>query len=295
MPFTLPIAGGAIGAYCVRHFMSIRSRNNVRVSGQGTQTMLFAHGFGCDQNMWRFVAPAFENDYRVVLFDYVGSGKSDWSAYDPERYGSLEGYARDVLEICAELDLRDVIFVGHSVSCMVGVLAAVAEPDRFAQLILIGPSPCYINDRDYVGGFEREDIEGLLDMMERNYLGWASFLTPVIMKNPDRPGLTQELEASFCSTDPEISRQFAEATFFADNRADLAKVEVSSLVLQCSDDAIAPLSVGEHVAANLPNSTFRVMEATGHCPHMSHPEETIRVMREYLEARSAGVVPADAR
>ena len=274
---------------------NIQKRNNVVTRGQGTQPMLFAHGFGCDQTMWRFVPPAFENDYKIVLFDYVGSGKSDWAAYDPERYGTLDGYARDVLEICRDLDLRDVIFVGHSVSSMVGVLAANQEPERFSDLILIGPSPRYINDSDYVGGFERADIEGLLDTMERNYLGWASFLTPIIMKNPGRPELTKELEASFCSTDPEIARRFAEATFYADNRADLSKVRVPSLVLQCSEDAIAPPEVGKYVHRHLSGSTFHVMEATGHCPHMSHPEETIRLMKEYLATRStqpAPVVPA---
>ena len=270
----------------------VQTRNNVVIRGHGTQPMLFAHGFGCDQTMWRFVTPAFEEDYRVVLFDYVGSGKSDWSAYDPRRYTTLDGYARDVLEICQELDLRDVIFVGHSVSSMVGVLAANQEPERFSDLILIGPSPRYINDSDYVGGFERADIEGLLDTMERNYLGWASFLTPVIMKNPDRPELTKELEASFCSTDPEIARRFAEATFYADNRADLSKVRVPSLVLQCSEDAIAPPEVGEYMHRHLSGSTFRVMEATGHCPHMSHPEETVRLMKDYLATRSTQPAPA---
>lgn len=265
---------------------NVRTRNNVTVHGAGTQPMLFAHGFGCDQNMWRFITPAFEADYRIVLFDYVGSGKSDWSAYDPNRYGTLDGYVRDVLDICSELDLRDVIFVGHSVSSMIGVLAANEEPWRFANMILIGPSPRYINESGYIGGFERADIEGLLDTMERNYLGWASFLTPVIMKNPERPELTRELEASFCSTDPEIARRFAEATFYADNRADLSKVQVPSLVMQCSDDAIAPLSVGEYTHRNLPGSVFRMMEATGHCPHMSHPDETIRVIKDYLATQS---------
>ena len=265
---------------------AVAIRNNVVIRGSGTQPMLFAHGFGCDQNMWRFITPAFEDDYQIVLFDYVGSGKSDWSAYDPRRYSTLAGYVRDVLEICTELDLRDIIFVGHSVSSMVGVLAANEQPERFAKLILVGPSPRYINDGDYIGGFERADIEGLLDTMERNYLGWASFLTPIVMKNPDRPELTQELHASFCSTDPEIARAFAEATFFCDNRADLAKVRVPSLVMQCSEDAIAPLSVGEFTKRNLPGSTLRVMQATGHCPHMSHPEETIRVIKEYLAATS---------
>lgn len=265
----------------------VQTRNNVFVFGKGTQPILFAHGFGCDQTMWRFVVPAFEDDYQVVLFDYVGSGKSDWSAYDPQRYSTLKGYAGDVLEICRELDLRNVIFVGHSVSSMVGILAANQEPERFANLILIGPSPRYINDADYVGGFERADIEGLLNIMERNYLGWASFLTPIIMKNPERPELTTELEASFCSTDPDIARRFAEATFFGDNRADLSKVRVPSLILQCSEDSIAPTAVGEYTHRQIPGSSFHVMNATGHCPHMSHPEETIRLMKEYLGAPSS--------
>jgi sigma-B regulation protein RsbQ len=261
----------------------IIARNNVRVFGRGTQPMLFAHGFGCDQNMWRFVTPAFEDRYRIVLFDYVGSGKSDVKRYDPERYASLEGYAQDVLDVCRALDLKNVIFVGHSVSTMIGVLAANAEPERFARLVLVGPSPRYINDPpDYVGGFERADIEGLLETMEKNYIGWANFLAPAIMKNPEHPELSAELEASFCSTDPVIARGFAEATFFADNRADLAAVRVPSLIMQCSDDMIAPLAVGDYISEALPGSTLRVMAATGHCPHMSHPDETIAVIREYL-------------
>jgi sigma-B regulation protein RsbQ len=261
-------------------------RNNVHVSGRGTQPMLFAHGFGCDQHMWRYVVPAFEDDYRVVLFDYVGSGKSDLAAYDAARYASLDGYARDVLDVCGALDLRDVVFVGHSVSAMIGVLAANAEPDRFADLIMIGPSPRYVNDAPaYVGGFERADIEGLLETMDKNYIGWANFLAPQIMKNDDRPELADELTESFCSTDPVIARRFAEATFFADNRADLAALRVPSLVLQCSEDIIAPLAVGEYVHAALADSTLRVMRATGHCPHMSAPEETIALMREYLALR----------
>ena len=264
---------------------SILVRNNVRVLGHGTQPMLFAHGFGCDQNMWRFVTPAFADDYKIVLFDYVGSGKSDLRQYDRNRYGSLEGYADDVLDVIHSLDLHDVIFVGHSVSSMIGVLAANREPDRFARLIMVGPSPRYINDPpDYVGGFERKDIEGLLETMEKNYIGWANFLAPAIMKNADRPELSHELEQSFCSTDPIIARRFAEATFFADNREDLPGVRIPSLIMQCSDDIIAPFDVGEYLHRALPNSTLRVMKATGHCPHMSHPDETIAVMREYLRA-----------
>ncbi|MDB4910320.1 MAG: alpha/beta hydrolase fold protein [Gemmatimonadetes bacterium] len=271
----------------------VLSRNNVKVFGRGTQPMLFAHGFGCDQNMWRFVTPAFENDYRIVLFDYVGSGKSELASYDPERYATLDGYTEDILDVCRALDLREVIFVGHSVSGMIGLLAANRAPELFERLILIGPSPRYINDApDYVGGFERADIEGLLETMEKNYIGWANFLAPAIMKNPDRPELTAELEASFCSTDPVIARRFAEATFFADNRADLAAVQVPSLIMQCSEDIIAPSEVGDYLSRELPGSTLQTLRATGHCPHMSHPEETIAVMREYLQAPVDGVQSA---
>jgi sigma-B regulation protein RsbQ len=237
--------------------MDVLARNNVKVFGRGTQPMLFAHGFGCDQNMWRFVTPAFEADYRIVLFDYVGSGKSDLDAYDAHRYATLDGYAQDVLDVVHALDLHDVIFVGHSVSGMVGVLAANREPDRFARLVLVGPSPRYVNDPPYVGGFERGEIDGLLETMEKNYIGWANFLAPAIMKNPDRPELGQELEASFCSTDPVIARNFAEATFFADNRADVREVQVPSLILQCSEDIIAPTVVGEYLHREMPRSTFR--------------------------------------
>jgi sigma-B regulation protein RsbQ len=261
----------------------VLARNNVRVSGRGTQPMLFAHGFGCDQNMWRFVAPAFEDDYRVVLFDYVGSGKSDLSAYDSTRYATLDGYARDVLDVVHALDLREVILVGHSVSSMVAVLAANQEPERFERLVLIGPSPRYVNDPPYVGGFERADIEGLLEMMDRNYIGWAQFLAPAIIKNADRPELGEELTESFCSTDPVVARRFAEATFLSDNRADVPGVRVPALILQCSDDMVAPREVGEYLHREMPDSTLRVMKATGHCPHLSHPEETIELMREYLQ------------
>lgn len=245
--------------------------------------MLFGHGFGCDQNMWRFVTPAFEDDYEIILFDYVGSGKSDLQSYDPARYSSLNGYAQDVLDICAALDLTNVIFVGHSVSSVIGMLASIREPERFARLILIGPSPCYINDPPaYVGGFERADIADLLDIMEKNYIGWANFLAPVIMKNEERPELTRELEESFCSTDPQIARRFAEATFWSDNRNDLPKVKTPSLIMQCSEDAIAPVEVGRYLERHLPQSVLRVLNATGHCPHMSHPEETVEVMKKYL-------------
>lgn len=267
----------------------IVKRNNIKVLGRGTQPMLFAHGFGCDQNMWRYVVPHFADDYKIVLFDYVGSGKSDVSAWDAERYRSLDGYAQDLLDVVHALDLRDVVFVGHSVSSMVGVLAANQEPERFDRLVMVGPSPRYINDDDpaYVGGFERRDIEGLLEMMDKNFLGWANFLAPAIMKQPHRPELDQELTDSFCSTDPVIARAFAEATFYADNRADLAHVRVPSLILQCSNDMVAPLAVGDYLHNALPESTLRVMNATGHCPHMSEPEETVALIREFLQPAPA--------
>jgi sigma-B regulation protein RsbQ len=261
---------------------NIISRNNVKVWGKGTQPMLFAHGFGCDQNMWRFVTPAFENEFKIIAFDYVGAGKSDLSAYHPDRYSNLNGYAQDILEICEALDLRKVIFVGHSVSSMTGMLGAIKAPEYFSDLILVGPSPCYINDPDYNGGFERKDIVELLDTMDRNYIGWANFLAPAIMKNSDRPELGKELTESFCSTDPKIAKQFAMATFFSDNRKDLLKLEKPSLILQCSDDLIAPLDVGNYLHAHLKNSVLKVMKATGHCPHLSHPDETISLMKQYL-------------
>jgi sigma-B regulation protein RsbQ len=259
------------------------SRNNVNVYGDPDgQPMLFAHGFGCDQNMWRFVWPAFEDSFRIVLFDHVGAGRSDLSAYDERRYEALAGYADDVLEICDELDLRDVVFVGHSVSAMIGVIAARRRPDLFKKLVLVGPSPRYIDDGDYVGGFTEADIDGLLQQLDSNYLGWSTAMAPVIMGNPDRPELGEELTNSFCATDPDIARRFAHVTFTSDNRADLPGVEVPALVLQCSDDAIAPMAVGEYVASSLPNGTLRVLQATGHCPNLSAPEETIDAIRSFV-------------
>jgi len=262
--------------------IDILKRNNVTVFGRGSQAMMFAHGFGCDQNMWRYITPAFEDDFRIVLFDYVGAGKSDLRSYNAERYGSLQGYAQDVLEICQSLDLANVVFVGHSVSGMIGLLAAIEQPSYFSELIMVGPSPCYINKGDYVGGFEEQDVEGLLETMEKNYIGWANFLAPQIMKNEDRPELGQELTESFCSTDPVIARQFAKTTFLSDNREDLQKLKKPSLILQCSDDLIAPLEVGEFLHRHLANSTLQVMNAKGHCPHMSNPEETILLIKNYL-------------
>jgi sigma-B regulation protein RsbQ len=261
----------------------VLERNAVQVSGvpEG-RPILFAHGFGCDQGMWRFVAPDFEVDHRVVLFDQVGSGSSDLSAYDPEKYGSLRGYASDVVEICRELGLTDVVFVGHSVSAMIGVLAAQQAPEIFGALVMVGPSPRYVDDGDYRGGFTRADIAGMLDSLESNHLGWSAQMAPVIMGNPDRPELGAELTNSFCRTDPDIARRFARVTFLSDNRQDLATVTVPTLVLQCTDDVIAPEVVGRYVHEAIPGSTFTQLSATGHCPNLSAPEETTSAIRAFL-------------
>ncbi len=245
--------------------------------------MLFAHGFGCDQNMWRLAAPAFETSHRVVLFDHVGAGQSDLRAYDRRKYSTLNGYASDVLDICHAFDLAGVVFVGHSVSAMIGVLAAVREPERFRALVLVGPSPRYVDDGDYVGGFSRQDIDGLLGSLESNYLGWSSQMAPVIMGNAERPELGTELTNSFCRTDPDIAADFARVTFLSDNRADLAAVRVPTLVLQCSDDVIAPTAVGEYVHRHIAGSRLTVLEATGHCPNLSAPAETVAAIRAYLD------------
>jgi sigma-B regulation protein RsbQ len=257
-------------------------RNNVRVYGDGDQHMIFAHGFGCDQNAWRHVAHQFAENFKVVLFDYVGAGKSDLSAYDYQRYSSLKGYAHDVLEICDALEIREAIFVGHSVSCMVGAIASIREPSYFKHLVLIGPSPRYINDVNYTGGMEQKDLEALLEVMESNYLGWSAMLAPVIMGNPDKPDLAEDLTNSFCSTDPEIAKNFARVTFLSDNRKDLAKVPVKSLTLQCTDDLITPLLVGEYIQQNVPNNELVVLEATGHCPHLSAPAEVVSCIKSYI-------------
>src|SRR3954449_11180687 len=261
----------------------VLARHNVRVSGRPEgQPLIFSHGFGCDQNMWRFVAPAFEDDFRVVLFDHAGAGGSDPAAYDPQRHGSLEGYAEDVLEICRALDAHDVVFVGHSVSAMIGALADLAEPQRFAKLVMVSPSPRYIDDESYVGGFSDGDIDELLQSLDSNYLGWSSAMAPVIMGNPDRPELGEELTESFCRTDPEIARNFAHVTFRSDNRADLADVKVPTLVLQCMSDVIAPVEVGRYVADAIPNAELVMLSATGHCPNLSAPEATTDAIAAFV-------------
>lgn len=253
-------------------------RNNVRVRGAGHRTMIFAHGIGCDQNMWRFVAPAFEKDFMTVVFDHVGAGGSDLSAYDSVKYSTLSGYAKDVVEIGTELGLKDSVFVRHSVSSMIGVLAARQAPGMFGKLVLIGPSARYIDDDGYVGGFSAQQIEELLRFLESNHMDWSMQMAPMIMGNPDRPELGQELTNSFCSTDPDFAKAFARVTFTSDNREDLAEVSLPTLILQCSEDIIASPEVGEFVARNIPNSRMIVLDATGHCPNLSAPEEVIAAM-----------------
>jgi sigma-B regulation protein RsbQ len=260
----------------------ILKRNNVNVIGKGTKTMVFAHGYGCDQHVWNDIIKVFENDYRIVVFDYVGAGNSDLTAYDKERYNTLSGYAKDILEIYEALELTDTILVGHSVSSMIGLLAAIEKPELFSQLILLGPSPRYLNDGDYFGGFEMPDLEELFTMMDENYLGWSSALAPSIMGNAERPELGERLTNNFCATDPEIARHFARVTFLSDNRADLPKLTVPSLTLQCTNDIIAPVQVGHYMHNNMKDNTLVIMKASGHCPHMSAPNETIKAMQAYL-------------
>jgi sigma-B regulation protein RsbQ len=262
--------------------LSVLRRYNVNVSGSAPKAMVFAHGFGCDQNMWRFVEPAFTDRYRTVLFDHVGAGGSDLSADDREKYTSLDGYAEDVIELCRELQIQGGVFVGHSVSAMIGVLAAKKAPELFDRLVLVGPSPRYIDDGDYVGGFSEGQIHELLDFLDSNHMGWSQAMAPVIMGNPDRPELGEELTNSFCRTDPEIAKRFARTTFLSDNRADLAGVKARSLILQCSEDVIAPPCVGEYVHRAIPGSEFVLLNATGHCPNLSAPDETIAAMKAFL-------------
>lgn len=262
--------------------MNVEKRHNVQVIGQGDTDLIFAHGYGCDQNMWRLLTPAFEERYRIILYDLAGAGRSELSSYDRVRHGTLAGHAQDLLEILEAVGRGRAIVVGHSVSAMIGMLATIAQPERFTSQIMVGPSPCYINDGDYLGGFTRADIESLLDTLDSNYLGWASAMAPMIMGAPDRPDLRQELTNSFCQTDPEIAKHFARVTFLSDNRADLKRSTVPALILQCTEDIIAPRTVGDYLAKNLPNSTLELIENIGHCPHLSAPGAITSAMRRFL-------------
>jgi len=261
---------------------SLEIRNNIKLLGQGPQTIMFAHGFGCDQNMWNIVAKAFESRFRIVLFDLVGHGRSDLTAFDPGKYSSLDGYADDVIEIGHHLKLRNAIFVGHSVSAMIGVIASIREPDMFESLVLVGPSPRYMNDTDYVGGFTQDDIEGLLQSLAENHLGWSAAMAPAIMGNLGRPELGAELTNSFCRTDPAIAKHFARVTFTSDNRDDLPQVKARTLILQCRDDIIASEQVGDYVHRNIAGSRLVALDATGHCPNLSAPQQVIDAINEFI-------------
>jgi sigma-B regulation protein RsbQ len=260
----------------------IASRNNVKIFGEGTTTLVFGHGFGCDQHTWREVSPAFKKDYKVVLFDYVGAGKSDLSAYDKGRYSSLEGYARDIVEICQEFELENVIFIGHSVSSMIGLLALKLEPSIFKKIVFIGPSPRYINEPGYDGGIDHEDLEELLDVMDSNYMGWSQMVAPSIMGNQDRPGLGQDLAASFCAMDPDIARQFARITFTSDNRKDLEFLSIPSLTIQCKDDFLTSEYIAEYIHQHTTGNEIVLLPSSGHCPHLSDPAGVIKAIKSFI-------------
>lgn len=260
----------------------VLKQHNVHVYGNGATTLVFAHGYGCDQNMWRPVADALANDFRIVLFDYIGFGQSDLSAYDSGRYSSLQAYADDVVKIGEQLSLKDVVFVGHSVSAMIGALASISAPKLFSDLIMVGPSPYYLEDGDYHGGFTRNQIDEMLEFLDLNHLGWSQAMAPTIMGNPDRPELGQTLTNSFCATDPQVASDFAKVTFLSDSRQELRKITARTLILQCDDDIIAPVNVGEYVHHNIPGSTFVRLEASGHCPNLSAPDEVTAAIRSFL-------------
>lgn len=262
--------------------MDIIKRNNVVISGKGADTMMFAHGFGCDQNMWRFVAPQFEDSHQTILFDHVGAGRSDLNSFDYDKYKVLDGYSDDIIDIIKELNLKNVIFVGHSVSAMMGIIAANRSPELFKSLILVAPSPCYINDAEYIGGFSRDEIEELLIALAKNHLGWSLAMAPMIMGNPEREQLGSELANSFCRTDPAIAAHFARTTFLSDCRDIINSIDIPSLILQCSNDIIAPIEVGEYMQKNMKDSKLVYLDATGHCPNLSAPEQTVTAIKEFL-------------
>ncbi len=262
----------------------IIERNNVTISGEGDRTLLFAHGFGCDQSMWRHITPKFVPDHRVITYDLTGAGSSDLSAYDFERYSDLEGHADDILQICEVLDLEDVVLIGHSVSASSAVIAANRAPDRFDRLVLVSPSPSFANDPDggYIGGFSHDDLQGVIDFMEDNYLGWSEMMAPRIAGQAAGEPAAADLTQSFCRTDPDIAKHFGRVTFFSDRRDDMKRTARPSLVLHCSQDALVPMGVADWMRDNIPNSTIEVLPVTGHCPHMTAPELTASEIRAYL-------------
>jgi sigma-B regulation protein RsbQ len=257
-------------------------RNNVKILGQGTETLMFGHGFGCDQNTWRYILPAFEQDYRLIVFDYVGAGGSDLSAYSDERYSTMDGYAQDIIDICNELEVRDVTFIGHSVSSMIGLLAVKQSPEIFKKIVFIGPSPRYLNDEGYKGGIDAADLDDLLDVMDSNYLGWSRMVAPLIMANEEEPQLAEGLTASFCATDPEIAKKFARVTFKSDNRDDLASLNIPSLTIQCEEDFLTSKEVAQYIQQNTVNNVIVMLPTKGHCPHLSDPKGVITAIQSFI-------------
>lgn len=271
--------------YMIETSKSVVSRNNVKVIGQGKMVLMFGNGFGCDLNTWRMITPALKEEYKLVLFDYVGSGRSDISAYDNDRYSSLDGYARDVLEICEALNLEKVVFIGHSVSSMIGLLAVNSAPEFFSKIVFIGPSPRYLNDIDYPGGLEKPELEELLEIMDSNYLGWSSTMAGHIMGNPDRPELAEGLSKSFCSNDPTIAKKFARVTFLSDNRNDLPKLNIPSLTIQCKEDFLTNDEVARYIQSVTPKNQITFLDSAGHCPHLSDPSGVIKALTSFLTGR----------
>jgi sigma-B regulation protein RsbQ len=265
---------------------AVLKRNHVQVTGRGTKTLMLGHGFGCDQRMWQYMLPLLENDFRIVLFDYVGSGESDTAYYDNQRYATLEGYAKDLIEICDALDLHDITFMGHSVSSIIGLLASIERPDLFAHNVMVCPSPCFINiDEDYQGGFELSDLEGLLDLMDKNLIGWANYLTPIVFGQSNDPALGEVLHQSFCSTDPNYLKPFARATFLSDYRFILEKVSTHCLIVQSQHDALAPVHIGRYMQTHIPNAEISIIDAEGHCLHMTHPQALFNCLSDFLKSR----------
>lgn len=267
----------------------VLGRNNVTVLGRDDAPVLvFVHGFGCDQGMYNRILPFFVDSYRVVLFDHVGSGGSNLSSYDPVVYSSLDRYSADLLEVCAALELFNVTLVAHSVGAMMALAAAVERPELFDRLILLAPSPSYLDDTEtgYVGGLSADDVHDLLGSLDDNHMAWASAMAPVVMGNERSPELADELEQSFCRVDPRVMRSFARVTFLSDVRGLLPQVTVPSLIVQCSNDALAPLTVGDYLSAHLAHSELVVLAATGHVPQASAPRETAEVIIRYLASTS---------
>ncbi|MFT6898599.1 MAG: sigma-B regulation protein RsbQ [Paraglaciecola sp.] len=263
---------------------SIKIRNNVNVSGRkNAPTVMLAHGFGCDQNMWRFMLPELEKHYQVVLFDYVGSGNSVLIDYSIEKYGKLEGYAEDIIDIIDELQLRDVTIIGHSVSAIIASIASLDIPLIIKKIVMVCPSPCFLNmPPDYEGGFERIDLEELIALMDKNYIGWANYLAPLVMGSSQSQELIGELSGSFCSTDPIIAKTFAKATFFSDYRHILPDITCSVLILQSSCDALASVGVGHYMVDNIPDSEMVIIAAEGHCLHMTHYQEIAPIIARFI-------------